>query len=58
VAASGAEVAAILDGLDVARARAIGEAARRRVLAQHTYTHRAAEVEALLDGRVARRGAA
>jgi hypothetical protein len=29
----------------------MGEAARRRVLAEHTYDHRAVEVEALLEGR-------
>ncbi|HEX2254108.1 MAG TPA: glycosyltransferase [Thermoanaerobaculia bacterium] len=50
VAADGAEVAAHLDRLTRERARAIGEAARRRVLAEHTYAHRAAEVEAVLDG--------
>jgi spore maturation protein CgeB len=48
VARSGAEVATILDRLDPARAAAIGSAARRRLLAQHTYAHRAAQVEALL----------
>jgi hypothetical protein len=37
-------------------ARAIGEAARRRVLAEHTYAHRAAQLEALLAGRRAPRG--
>ena len=34
-------------------ARALGSAAYRRVLAEHTYSHRAAEVEAVLEGRVA-----
>jgi spore maturation protein CgeB len=33
------------------RARAIGDAARRRVLASHTYAHRASQVSALLQGR-------
>lgn len=45
----GDEVLATLDALDPARARAIGAAARRRVLAEHTYAHRAAQVEAVLD---------
>jgi spore maturation protein CgeB len=50
VAHDGAEVAAILDGLDAERAAAIGRAAMARVLAGHTYTHRAAQVEAILTG--------
>jgi spore maturation protein CgeB len=53
VAQDGAEVAAHLAGLDAERARAIGEAARRRVLAEHTYDERALLVERLLDGRTA-----
>lgn len=51
VAQDGAEVAAHLAGLDRGRARAIGEAARRRVLAHHTYKQRAALCEAVLEGR-------
>jgi spore maturation protein CgeB len=51
VADSGEDVAAHLDGLDAARARRIGRAALRRVLAEHTYAHRAALVEAVLEGR-------
>jgi spore maturation protein CgeB len=51
VAECGEEVAAHLDGLDAARARRIGKAALRRVLAEHTYAHRAALLEALLQGR-------
>jgi spore maturation protein CgeB len=50
VARDGAEVAALLAELEPARARAIGEAARERVLAQHTYAQRAEQVEALLAG--------
>jgi spore maturation protein CgeB len=57
LAADGAEVAAHVAALDQARAHAMGEAARRRVLAAHTYAHRAAEVEALLEGRHAFREA-
>jgi spore maturation protein CgeB len=48
VADSGAEVAAVLEELTSARARAIGEAARRRALAEHTYAQRAALVERVL----------
>jgi len=48
VAADGAEVAEHVQALTPARATAIGRAARRRLLAEHTYAHRAAQVEALL----------
>lgn len=54
VAEDGAEVAALVEQLDPARARAIGEAGRRRVLAEHTYAHRAVEVERLLEAELAR----
>ncbi|GLC24306.1 CgeB family protein [Roseisolibacter agri] len=50
VAEDGDAVAAHLDALTPARARAIGDAALRRVLASHTYAHRAAQVEAVLEG--------
>jgi spore maturation protein CgeB len=50
VAASGEQVAAQLRALDGARARAIGQAAYRRVLAEHTYAHRAAQLDAVLAG--------
>jgi spore maturation protein CgeB len=46
--ADGGEVVATLESLTPARARRIGAAARRRVLAEHTYAHRAAAVEAVL----------
>jgi spore maturation protein CgeB len=49
VAASGDEVAEHLERLDARARRAIGEAARRRVLAEHTYEHRAARLEEVLD---------
>jgi len=55
VANGGDEVAAHLEGLTEDRARAIGAAALRRVLAEHTYAHRAAQLEALLEGRDAAR---
>ncbi len=50
VAESGDEVIEILEGLDAERARAIGEAARARMLSEHTYTHRATELDELLRG--------
>ncbi|MGN6201175.1 MAG: CgeB family protein [Solirubrobacterales bacterium] len=54
VARDGAEVADLLAGLDPERARAIGEAALERVLAEHTYDRRAEQVEAILEGVPAR----
>jgi spore maturation protein CgeB len=54
------EVLVAQDGLDVAehlrhltpeKAHTIGKAAYRRIIAEHTYTHRAAQLEALLRGR-------
>ena len=48
VASSGDEVIEILKDLDAERARAMGEAARERMLSEHTYTHRAAELDQLL----------
>jgi spore maturation protein CgeB len=47
-ARDGAEVAEIVAGLGPDRARAVGLAARRRVLAEHTYARRAEEVEVAL----------
>jgi spore maturation protein CgeB len=46
----GREIAALLDELTPHRATAIGARARRRVLAEHTYTRRAEQVESLLEG--------
>ncbi|HWE63175.1 MAG TPA: glycosyltransferase [Chloroflexota bacterium] len=48
VAADGEGVVAHLATLTEDRARAIGAAARRRVLAAHTYTHRASQLEQVL----------
>lgn len=48
VAKDGEEVARHVRDLDETRARAIGAAAKKRVLAHHTYAQRAREVEALL----------
>lgn len=56
VARDGAEVAAHLEALDGPRARAMGRAALARVRAEHTYAHRAEQLEALLHGRVRRSG--
>jgi spore maturation protein CgeB len=49
VAGSGDDVAAYVRALETPSARAIGEAARRRVLAEHTYAHRVLQIEAALD---------
>jgi spore maturation protein CgeB len=51
VAEGGEEVAAHLEALDAERAGRIGRAAYQRVLAEHTYAHRAAQLEGLLEGR-------
>jgi spore maturation protein CgeB len=51
VARDGQDVAAHLAALTPARAGAIGAAARRHVLADHTYVQRAAEVDLLLRRR-------
>ena len=48
-AGSGAEVAAILAGLTPQQAKRIGNAARERVTAAHTYAHRARQVANVLD---------
>jgi spore maturation protein CgeB len=51
VAASGAEVKETLENLTARRAREIGQAAYKRVLAKHTYAHRAAQLESVLENR-------
>jgi spore maturation protein CgeB len=53
VARDGQEVAEQLAALTTHRARAIGEAARRRVLSEHTYAQRAVGVDALLQREAA-----
>jgi spore maturation protein CgeB len=50
VAADGPDVAVCLQQLSPERACAIGEAAYARVLAHHTYTQRAEQVDAVLTG--------
>ena len=54
LANDGAEVAAQLSTLTAERSRAIGDAARRRVLAEHTYAHRVQQLEQLLTGSARR----
>jgi spore maturation protein CgeB len=56
VAPDGDAVAAHVAALTPERARALGAAAHRRVLAEHTYAHRAREVEHALDGLSRRSG--
>lgn len=50
VAHDGEDVARQLSSLSEKEAALIGKAGLKRVLAEHTYDHRAAEVEALLEG--------
>ncbi len=58
VADDGDEVRAHLERITAERARRIGDAARRRVLAEHTYAHRVRQVDDLLGVRAGARGAA
>ncbi|MBS7538411.1 CgeB family protein [Ancylobacter lacus] len=53
VARDGMDVAAHLDALTPERARDIGAAALKRVLAEHTYARRGAQVDAILAGAAA-----
>ncbi|QJR80589.1 glycosyltransferase [Alteromonas pelagimontana] len=48
VARNGDEVTAHLQNLSVERAKSIGQAARARVLAEHTYSHRAEQFEQIM----------
>jgi spore maturation protein CgeB len=48
VARDGADVAAHVEALTPERAKTIGEAARARILGEHTYARRGAEVDAIL----------
>ncbi|MBI5264710.1 MAG: glycosyltransferase [Bradyrhizobium sp.] len=50
VAADGREVEEHLDALRPDRSRAIAERARKRILAHHTYEHRARQFDHLLEG--------
>jgi spore maturation protein CgeB len=58
VARNGAEVAAHVAALTTERARRMGEAARKRVIAHHTYAQRALEVTKCLEGMIIRTEAA
>jgi spore maturation protein CgeB len=58
VAQDGDDVASIVSALDPERARRIGAAGQARVLAHHTYAHRARQVTELLDRHVRSREAA
>ncbi|MGA4552980.1 CgeB family protein [Methylorubrum aminovorans] len=55
VARDGRDVAEHVAALTPERARAIGEAARRRILAEHTYARRGAQVDAILREEAARK---
>jgi spore maturation protein CgeB len=52
VAHSGEDVIRHLRTLGLKRSRQIGKAARQRVLTEHTYQHRAHQLQQLLDGRL------
>lgn len=52
VAKNGAEVSEIISNLSEENAKEIGEAAYRKVLSAHTYSHRAAQLEKLLYTKV------
>ena len=55
VARDGKDVAEHVRSLTPERARRIGDAALRRVLREHTYAHRGAQVDALLREEMASR---
>lgn len=58
VVRGGQEVASVLASLTPDRARRIGEAAYRRILAEHTYAHRAEQFERILGVEMAATGRA
>ena len=53
LARNGAEVAQILESLTPERARKVGEAARQRIFSEHTYRHRAAQFDEVMEGVLA-----
>jgi len=55
VASDGEAVANYLAKLNLVQARAIGDAARRRILAEHTYQHRAIQFQQVIVGEGYRR---
>jgi spore maturation protein CgeB len=56
IARNGDEVARAVRDVPAEKARKIGAAARERVLAEHTYTHRARQFDQVLHGRAMRAG--
>ena len=52
VANNGQEVAAHLENLTPEKARSLGEAASKRIMSEHTYAHRAEQVEGVLQGKL------
>lgn len=52
VAADGAGVIEIMRNLTPSRARVTGRGAMKRIRAEHTYSHRAAQLEQVLEGRM------
>ena len=58
VAANADEVIEHLRGLTLQQSRAIGQGAYRRAIADHTYAHRAALVDRVLEGQQLTAGAA
>jgi spore maturation protein CgeB len=58
VAESGTATAELLGQLARSDAERIGQAARRRILAEHTYSHRARQVSELIDSTFRREAAA
>ncbi len=50
-ARSGADVVSLVESIGPEEARRIGQAARTRILSEHTYAHRAARLYELLQGR-------
>lgn len=55
VARDGKDVADHVEALTPERAKAIGDAARERIMAEHTYTRRGAEVDAILRHEAAQK---
>jgi len=55
VARDGKDVADHVEALTPERAKAIGDAARARIMAEHTYTRRGAEVDAILRHEAAQK---
>ena len=54
VASNGKDVAELVGTLNSRRASTIGQAAMKRVRSEHTYAHRADQLEKVLEGRILR----